>query len=93
MSDPDGFSAGVAAIACQRCGGSDLSIHPGRHGYFFRCTPCQINTPIRLGCGHAGHNDRLRKVDRKFFRECAECGTSVLFFENPADLSALPPRP
>lgn len=70
-------------VACQECQGSDLSIHAGRHGYYFRCHPCQVNTAIRLACGQAGHQERLRKDGAQYFRECAACGTSRLYFESP----------
>jgi hypothetical protein len=70
--------------ACRHCGGVDISIHSGRYGYYFRCAPCQANTTITVSCGHAGHNERLRRSGAEYFRECVDCGTSTLFFINPA---------
>jgi hypothetical protein len=68
---------------CRACGSTSLSIQYGKYGYYFKCADCGGNTPIKLGCGNDGHKERLRKEGRKFFRECAECGSSTLFFQNP----------
>ena len=75
QADPGGF-------ACRQCGKADLTIQYGRYGYYFKCSSCDGNTPIKIDCGKYGHKERLRKQGPKFFRECAECGTSSLFFEN-----------
>lgn len=74
----------TAGPVCRACGSSRLSIQYGKYGYYFKCLACEGNTPIKLGCGMEGHKERLRKDGRKFFRECAECKTSILFYENPA---------
>lgn len=75
----------TAVFACRQCGKDSLSILHGRYGYYFKCSNCDGNTPIKIACGHDGHNERLRKQGSKFFRECADCRTSSLFFENRAD--------
>ena len=69
---------------CRSCHSKHLSIQYGRYGYYFKCKDCDGNTPIKIGCGHSGHKERIRKSGLKFFRECTECGTSRLFFMNPA---------
>lgn len=69
-------------IACKACQGKDLTILHGRYGYYFCCNSCEANTKISLSCGQPGHNERLRKAGAQFFRECADCGTTLLFFEN-----------
>jgi hypothetical protein len=68
--------------ACRQCGGANLTILSGKYGYYFKCRTCSGNTPIKLDCG-AGHRERLRKDASRFFRECAECRTSEVFFSNP----------
>lgn len=93
VSSPGARAAASPKAACKQCGGSDLNVFSGRYGYYFRCTPCQVNTAIKTGCGHEGHNERLRKAGTQFFRECAACGTSALFWENKTELSGLPARP
>lgn len=65
---------------CRLCKGSNLSIQYGKYGYYFKCADCNGNTPIKLSCGNNAHKERLRKEGNKFFRECAECKTSNLFF-------------
>lgn len=69
-------------FACRHCGKSALSIQYGRYGYYFKCSACDGNTPIKIDCDKEGHKERLRKQGPKFFRECEACGTSELFFEN-----------
>lgn len=69
-------------FACRQCGKAVLTIQHGRYGYYFKCSSCAGNTPIKIDCGKEGHKERLRKQGLKFFRECAECGSSSLFFVN-----------
>lgn len=68
--------------ACRACGSTKLSIQYGKFGYYFKCADCDGNMPIKIGCGHEGHKERLRKEGPRFFRECADCGTSTLYFVN-----------
>ena len=68
---------------CRACGSDKVAIQYGKYGYYFKCANCNGNTPIRLGCSHAGHRERLRKDARRFYRECAECKSSSLYFVNP----------
>ena len=66
---------------CKKCGGSTGAILHGRYGYYFKCESCQGNTKIAFAC-QPGHRPRLRKSREKFYRDCAECGTSQLYFVN-----------
>ena len=69
---------------CSTCGSTALAIeYDKKHGYHFKCPSCGGNTPIKLSCGHSGHRERLRKQARRFYRECAECQSSSLYFVNP----------
>lgn len=68
---------------CRACGNGKLTIQYGKYGYYFKCPDCDGNTPIKLGCGVEGHKERIRKEGRQFFRECAECKSSRLYFQNP----------
>jgi len=76
-------AAAAERHVCRTCSSENLSIEYGKFGYYFKCRDCQGNTPIKLGCGHAAHKERLRKDGPKFFRECADCDTSALYFQNP----------
>lgn len=73
-------SAVVSAV-CRACKSSNLSVQYGKFGYYLKCGDCEGNTPIKLTCS-AGHKERIRKDGAKFYRECAECKSSGLFFEN-----------
>lgn len=75
-------AAAVEKPQCRSCKSGTLSIVYGKFGYYFKCGACGGNTPVKIGCGKDGHNERIRKTGTHFFRECAECGTSSLFFEN-----------
>lgn len=74
--------AGYGKHKCRNCGSSDLSIQYGKLGYYFKCGACESNTPIKIGCAKPRHQERIRQDGLNFFRECAECGTSSLFFQN-----------
>jgi hypothetical protein len=69
-------------LVCRACGSMKISAQYGKFGYYFKCTDCDGNTPIKIGCGVEGHKERLRKEGLKFFRECADCQTSSLYYEN-----------
>lgn len=66
---------------CKKCGSREGAILHGKYGYYFKCGTCAGNTAIRFEC-QPGHAPRLRKQGNEFFRECADCGTSVRFFVN-----------
>lgn len=67
---------------CRECKSTSLSVQYGKFGYYFKCSDCEANTPIKISCGRDGHKERIRKEGLNFFRECADCGTSALFFTN-----------
>lgn len=77
------LDAAAQPHACRNCGGAALSIVWGKYGYYFKCGDCSGNTPFSVGCGGADHKERIRKDGRHFYRECADCGTSALYFTNP----------
>ena len=70
--------SGPQCKGCQSCDGSILY---GKYGYYFQCAQCQTNTAIKFTC-LPGHNARLRKAGKQFFRDCAECGSSEAYFTN-----------
>ena len=72
---------------CRSCNSQDLAVQYGKFGYYFKCNGCGGNTPIRIDCGVAGHKERIRKDGRLFYRECADCKTSSLYFENAMESS------
>ena len=71
-------------LSCRSCGSARVSIQYGKYGYYFKCGDCDGNTPVKIGCGKDGHKERIRKEGPNFYRECTGCGTSVLYFTNPA---------
>jgi len=68
--------------ACRKCGDDALSIKHGKYGYYFKCKKCDGNTPIKVDCDVIGHHARIRKDKHRFFKECDQCGSSTLFYEN-----------
>jgi hypothetical protein len=69
------------APRCKTCQGERGTILHGKYGYYFQCASCHTNSAIKFIC-LPGHQPRLRKVGNQFFRECAECGSSELYFTN-----------
>ncbi|MBR8043478.1 NERD domain-containing protein [Burkholderia cenocepacia] len=68
--------------ACRFCQSANLVIFHGPYGYYFKCLDCSKNTPIKVSCSHAGHAERIRKDGLTFYRECADCGSSRVFYVN-----------
>jgi hypothetical protein len=71
-----------SSMKCKKCGSTKIQVNYGKFGYYFKCSDCNGNSPIKIECGIDGHNERLRKEGLKFFRECSQCKTSSLFFTN-----------
>jgi hypothetical protein len=68
--------------ACKHCKSQNLAVTYGKYGYYFKCGDCCGNTPIKITCGKDGHIERIRKDSNKFYRECADCGSSSLYYLN-----------
>lgn len=68
--------------ACRDCNSQNITIQYGKFGYYFKCSDCDANSPIKISCGKDGHKERIRKDGIRFYRECADCGTSSLYFAN-----------
>ncbi|MBL0226793.1 MAG: NERD domain-containing protein [Geobacteraceae bacterium] len=71
-----------SALTCRSCKSEKLSVMYGKFGYYFKCSDCESNSPIKISCGKDGHKERIRKDGLDFFRECADCNSSTLFFTN-----------
>lgn len=80
---PDRATHGPQRHRCRHCDGTTLVITFGKYGYYFKCVSCSGNTPIKLSCKQPSHKERLRKDGVRFYRECADCRSSQLFYENP----------
>ena len=72
----------LSLLLCRECKSTRISVQYGKFGYYFKCSECDSNTPIKISCGKAGHKERIRKDGQMFYRECSDCGTSGLFFTN-----------
>lgn len=72
----------LSPLVCRECKSTRISVQYGKYGYYFKCSECDSNTPIKISCGKAGHKERIRKDAQTFYRECSDCGTSSLFFTN-----------
>jgi hypothetical protein len=71
-----------AVPRCRSCDGQNLSILYGRYGYYFKCSDCQGNTPIKATCTN-GEKAKIRKQGREFFAESLDGKESILFYVNP----------
>ncbi len=72
----------ASLLICRECKSTKISVQYGKYGYYFKCSECDSNTPIKISCGETGHKERIRKDGLTFYRECSDCGTSGLFFTN-----------
>jgi uncharacterized protein YehS (DUF1456 family) len=68
--------------ACARCSSSKLRVEYGRYGFYFNCKACDANKLIKIECDMPGHTEVLRKEGSKYYRECGQCKSSSLYFEN-----------
>ncbi|MRR56628.1 MAG: NERD domain-containing protein [Deltaproteobacteria bacterium] len=83
-ADVADFSWKTSAPGCRDCQSTDVSVHYGKYGYYFKCAACQTATAIRPVCGHDHHKPRLRKDGLNYYQECADCKVSTLYFTNPS---------
>lgn len=67
---------------CSKCSSNNIEITYGRYGYYFKCKDCDGNTAIKLTCNKSTCKPKIRKKKSEFYKECDECGTSELYFEN-----------
>jgi len=67
--------------SCCKCNSKNIGIVYGRN-YYFKCHECNGNTPIKLKCKEDSCKPKLRKQKLTFFKECAECKSSEVFFTN-----------
>lgn len=74
--------SGAKNPACKVCQSEQLAIVYGKFGYYFKCSACEGNTPIKINCGKDGHSERIRKEGQSFYRECSDCGSSSIYFIN-----------
>lgn len=73
----------ISNIQCKHCNSEDMVILKSRYGYYFKCNSCNKTTSINVNLCENGHKERIRKEGQFYFRECVECKTSSLFFQNP----------
>lgn len=81
VNEKKGTLSSSTGPRCKDCQGIDGSIQYGKYGYYFQCAKCSVNTAIKFTC-LPGHKPRLRKAGNQFYRECAECSTSEIYFIN-----------
>ena len=67
---------------CRSCKSANLTAQHGKYGYYFKCTDCSGNTPIKVACNKDQCLARIHKEGEHFFRECAVCKCSDLYFKN-----------
>lgn len=77
-----GLEIQASPPSCKVCGGTTLAIEYGKFGYYFKCKGCDANTALKIGCGVAGHKEKIRKSKLTFYRECEHCGSSSVFHVN-----------
>ncbi|NOS98426.1 MAG: NERD domain-containing protein [Methylotenera sp.] len=67
---------------CKKCNSQNVKILYGKFGYYYKCSDCEGNTNIEVECGVARHKAKLRKNGNRFYKDCPECKSSSLYYEN-----------
>ncbi len=71
----------IVGFKCGKCGSGNIQVAFGR-SYYFKCSDCDGNTPIKLVCDKCGEPAKTRKQKNEFFKVCPSCNTEVLYFTN-----------
>lgn len=71
----------VEVFSCAKCNSHKLQILFGK-SYYFKCTDCGGNTPIKLTCEKCSGPMRIRKQKDNFYKVCKPCGTDQRYFIN-----------
>lgn len=78
---PSSQAPGAQAGRCEACGGESAILY-GQYGYYWKCSGCGKNMPIKEFCPHCREKIKLRKDRQRFYKSCVRCGTpEELFFE------------
>lgn len=72
----------VTAMTCSKCKSENIQITYGRYGYYFKCGDCGGNSAIKLECQHSSCKPKISKKKDHFYKVCAACDTSDLYFIN-----------
>lgn len=82
VSTPTANITETSDHVCKSCSSNDLTVEYGKFGYYFKCGACGANSSFKIGCGVAGHKEKIRKDKLRFYRECDGCRSSSVFFTN-----------
>lgn len=70
--------------ACKKCQSTSLEPLHGRYGYYFKCSDCWGNTPMKSVCSSCGSaNTKIRKIRAEYFCNCLDCLSSNLYYAAP----------
>ncbi|MBE9181249.1 NERD domain-containing protein [Oculatella sp. LEGE 06141] len=69
---------------CRYCQSADLAVMYGKYGYYFKCSQCDGNTPIKATCSACSEKGKIRKSRHQFYVDCDRCNASNLFYTNRA---------
>jgi hypothetical protein len=62
-----------SAVACKRCGGTDLEAVVGRYGPYAKCRSCGANTAVKVACAGCGEQVPLVVGGHGFDGRCGAC--------------------
>ena len=67
---------------CPKCNATNIHVLYGRFGYYYKCLDCEETFNIDRICPDCGNKTKTRKSKEKFYRDCAECNSRILFHVN-----------
>ncbi|MEI7833351.1 MAG: NERD domain-containing protein [bacterium] len=72
---------------CRKCGSEKLTILYGKFGYYFKCSACTENMPIKSSCEKCNSPAKLKKEGNKFTAICTTCNYSWHYHTNEISAS------
>ncbi len=58
------------SFCCKHCKSDNIQIVWGKYGYYFKCSDCNGNTPIKLTCKDNSCKVKLKKEKDHFYKVC-----------------------
>ena len=72
----------LKTFCCKHCKSDKVQIVWGKYGYYFKCSDCDGNTPIKLTCKDNSCKVKLKKEKDHFYKICETCHRKELYFIN-----------
>ena len=73
----------VKSNSCRKCGESEyMEIVYGKYGYYFKCTHCLENNPIKEKCKSCSSKMKVSKNKNVYYVVCSRCNASEIYHKD-----------